>query len=483
MTRLLMGLVAFVASFAGICCGWSAAASPNIVLMFIDDMGYADIGPFGATAYATPHLDRLAQEGRRFTDFQVSSAVCSASRAGLLTGCYHRRIGIDGALGPAATEGIHTQEWTLAEICQQKGYATACFGKWHLGHHEAFLPKQHGFDEYFGLPYSNDMWPYHPDFANLPADSIQRKRGFPNLPLIDGNRIVNANVQGTDQAQLTAWYTERAVDFIHRHHDRPFLLYVPHTMVHVPLFVSESAQGKSGAGTYGDVVREIDDSVGKIVSALAAHHLEEKTLFIFTTDNGPWLSYGSHAGSAGPLREGKGTTFEGGTRVPTIFSWPGTIPANTTCDELSSTIDIVPTVAALIGARLPEHPLDGHDIGPLLRATPGAQSPHRAFCYYYDNGQLQAIRDRRWKLHFPHRYRSLAGKPGGERGSPASYDQFDLELSLFDLKHDPGETTNVVAQRPDIVTRLQTLAGDYRLELGDSLTGQEGKKTRPAGRL
>ncbi len=456
---------------------------PNLVVIFIDDMGYADIGPFGAKGYDTPHLDRMAREGRRFTDFVVSSAVCSASRAALLTGCYHRRVGISGALSPRSTIGINAQEVTLAEICKQKGYATAIFGKWHLGHHPKFLPLEHGFDEYFGLPYSNDMWPLHPAYADLPATAAKRKRGFPNLPLIEGRKVVNPKVTGEDQAMLTTWYTERAVDFIKRNKDRPFFLYVPHSMVHVPLFVSEKFRGKSQRGLFGDVVMEVDWSVGQILDTIRNNGLEKRTWVVFTSDNGPWLSYGDHAGSAGPLREGKGTEFEGGIREPTIMWWPGRIPAGTVCDELASTIDILPTMAALIGAELPKHKIDGKDIRPLMFGQPGARSPHEVFYCYYAGGQLQAVRDRRWKLHLPHSYRTLAGRPGGTGGKPAPYSQAKIGLALFDLKNDVGETTNVADKHPEVVQRLMEYAEQAREDLGDRLTDRKGKGIRPPGRL
>ena len=416
------------------------AKLPNIVVIFIDDMGYADIGPFGAEDFETPHLDRMAQEGMRFTDFQVSSAVCSASRAALLTGCYHNRIGIKGALGPSSKRGIHERELTLAELLKQKDYATACYGKWHLGHHPKFLPTQHGFDEYYGLPYSNDMWPFHPNYVNLPPDSPRRKRGFPRLPLLENNTVIDSEVTGEDQTQLTTAYTERAVKFIERNKDRPFFLYVPHSMVHVPLYVSDRFRGKSDQGILGDVIMEVDWSVGEILNALQTHDLAENTMVIFTSDNGPWLSYGDHAGSSGPLREGKGTMFEGGCRVPTVMWWPGRIPAGTTSDELATTLDILPTVAALTQTKLPEHPIDGKNISALMFGEPDAQSPHEAFLLYYGGGQLQAIRDRRWKLHFPHGYRTMAGRPGGSRGIPAPYSQGRIGLALYDLKNDIGET-------------------------------------------
>jgi arylsulfatase A len=445
----------------------------------MDDMGYADIGPFGATAYKTPNLDRMAREGRKFTDFYVTQAVCSASRAGLLTGCYNVRVGILGALGPAARHGIHADEVTIAEICKQKGYATACYGKWHLGHRKPFLPLQHGFDDYFGLPYSNDMWPYHPGVMKLPM--AKRLKRWPHLPLIDKNEVVNPKVTAADQEQLTTQYTEHAVAFIAKNHARPFFLYVPHSMVHVPLYVSDKFKGKSGAGLFGDVMMEVDWSVGQILGAIREHGLDKNTLVIFTSDNGPWLSYGDHAGSAGPLREGKGTMFDGGCRESTIMWWPGTVPANTVCATPAMTIDILPTVAHLIGAKLPDHTIDGKNIWPLIRGVDGAKSPHQAYFFYYGR-QLQAMRMGRWKLHFPHRYRTMAGRAGGTGGRPNRYSNAEIELSLFDLSADIGETMDVKDEHPDVVKTMQSLAEAMRDELGDG-PRRHGKGAREPGRI
>ena len=456
---------------------------PNIVLIFMDDLGYGDIGSFGAEGYQTPNLDQMATSGRRFTDFVTSTAVCSASRAALLTGCYHRRVGISGALGPKSKTGIHEREMTLAELCKQKGYATACFGKWHLGHHEKFLPLQHGFDEYFGLPYSNDMWPFHPNFVNLPPDDPKREKNYPPLPLIAGNQVVDANVTGKDQEQLTTQYTEKAVDFIGRNHDKPFFLYVPHSMVHVPLYVSDKFKGKSNAGLFGDVMMEVDWSVGQILSALREHGIEDNTLVVFTSDNGPWLSYGSHAGTARPLREGKGTMWEGGYRVCTVMQWKGRIPSGTACDELCSTIDLLPTVAKLIGGKLPDHKIDGQDIRPLMFGEPDARSPHAHFACYYAGGQLQAVRDRQFKLVFPHKYRSLNGRTGQDDGMPIKYDQNEATRALYDLKKDIGETTDVAKKHPDVVSRLTAYADRIREELGDRLHKKPGTAIRRAGSL
>ena len=460
----------------------NAVELPNIVIIFIDDMGYADIGPFGATQYPTPNLDRMAAEGRKFTDFHASTAVCSASRASLLTGCYHERVGIRGALGPQARHGLNPEEVTLAELCKQKDYATACFGKWHLGHHHEFLPLQHGFDEYYGLPYSNDMWPYHPDIVDLPADHPDKRR-YPQLPLFENNTIVDEEVTGEDQQQLTTDYTNRAVDFIARNKEKPFLLYVPHSMVHVPLYVSDKFRGRSQAGLFGDVVMEIDWSVGQILSALEQQEIDERTLVIFTSDNGPWLSYGNHAGSAAPLREGKGTMFEGGYREPCIMRWPGKIPANTVCEELCSTMDLLPTIAELIGGGLPgDRIIDGKNIWPLIAGEPGAVSPHDAFYCYY-TGQLRAVRDRRWKLHFPHRSRTMRGSTIGQDGKPGPYQQEQVGLELYDLKNDLGETPDVAKQSPEVVERLRERAEAARHALGDTLTGQLGHEVRPHGKV
>lgn len=453
---------------------------PNVVVIFIDDMGYADIGPFGAKDYPTPQLYRMAEEGRIFTNFYAAQAVCSASRAALLTGCYNVRVGILGALGPRAEHGIHADEVTLAEICKQRGYATACYGKWHLGHHEKFLPLQHGFDDYFGLPYSNDMWPYHPEVSHLSPE--ERLKRWPDLPLIEKNTVINPQVTSKDQEQLTTQYTERAVRFIEENQDRPFFVYLPHSMVHVPLHVSDKFRGKSGHGLFGDVVMEVDWSVGQILDTLRRLKLAENTLVIFTADNGPWLSYGDHAGSAGPLREGKGTMFDGGCREPTVMWWPGKIPASSVCDTPAMTIDILPTVAEVIGAKLPDHKIDGRSIWPLVAGKPGAESPQEAYYFYWGN-ELQAVRQGRWKLHFPHAYRTLAGQPGGSGGQPTRYRQAQLELSLFDLEVDAGETSDVKAEYPQVVERLTGLADKMRQDLGDSAQNIQGTGIRPAGKL
>ena len=288
----------------------SKKSQPNFVVVFIDDMGYGDIGTQGATGWTTPNLDKMAREGMRFTNFYSAQPVCSASRAGLLTGCYPNRIGISGALFPQDTVGINPNETTIAEMLKEKGYTTAIFGKWHLGHHKEFLPLQNGFDEYVGLPYSNDMWPVHVDGTHYKPG--EGRHGYPELPLIERNETKELITTLQDQDKLTTLYTEKAVDFINRNAGDPFFLYVPHSMGHIPLGVSDKFRGKSDQGFYGDVMMEIDWSVGEIDKALQANGISENTVFIFTTDNGPWLNFGNHAGSAGGLREGKTTSWEGG---------------------------------------------------------------------------------------------------------------------------------------------------------------------------
>jgi arylsulfatase A len=441
--------------------------SPNVVIIFTDDQGYGDVGCYGAKGFTTPNLDRLAREGIRFTDFYVAQPVCSASRTALLTGCYPNRLGIVGALGPKDRHGIHDAETTLGQLCKSRDYATAIFGKWHLGHHPQFLPSRHGFDEYLGLPYSNDMWPHHPGAA----------ANYPNLPLIEGTKTIAEN---PDQTQLTTMYTDRAVNFIDAHTKQPFLLYVAHNMPHVPLHVSDKFKGKSERGIYGDVIEEIDWSVGEILSALKRNALDENTLVMFTCDNGPWLLYGDHAGTTGPLREGKATTFEGGVRVPFIARWPGKIPAGSTCHEPAMTIDLLPTIAHLIGAKLPERPIDGLDIWPLLSAQPDAKSPHEAL-YFYWLKRLDAVRSGKWKLHLPHDY-THPDPPGGD-AKPGKLTTQKIDLALFDLEADIGETKNVAEENPDVVTRLLRYAEGARDDLGDTATKREGKGIREPGRL
>jgi arylsulfatase A len=440
---------------------------PNVVIIYCDDMGYADIAPFGGQT-PTPNLSRFAREGMRFTDFYVAQAVCSASRAALLTGCYPNRIGIQGALGPRAKVGINPNETTIAEILKSRGYTTAIYGKWHLGDAPQFLPTRHGFDEWFGIPYSNDMWPFHPTAST----------NYPPLPLYENEKVVEVM---PDQRQFTTQFTERAVKFIERNREKPFFLYVPHPMPHVPLYVSAKFNGASGRGLYADVIQEIDWSVGEILGALKRNGLDDNTLVVFTSDNGPWLLYGSHAGDARPLREGKGTTFDGGVRVPCLMRWPGKIPAGSVCREMAMTMDLLPTIAKLAGTHAPtDRPIDGRDIWPLMTAQPGARTPHEAYYYYWAQG-LEAVRSGPWKLHFAHNYAHLDVPGGG--GLPGKYTRPKTTGALYNLEKDISEQHDLAAQHPEVVARLQALAERARTDLGDSLTKRQGANMRAAGKL
>ncbi len=448
---------------------------PNIVLIFFDDLGYGDLSCYGALDIYTPHMDRLAAEGVRFTNFLSAQAVCSASRAALLTGCYPNRIGISGALFPNANTGIHTNETTMAEMLKQKGYQTAIFGKWHLGDKKEYLPLQHGFDEYYGIPYSNDMWPV--GYDGLPATTANKLR-FPTLPLIEGNDKIDSIKTLEEQGLLTQKYTKRAISFIHRNKNKPFFLYLPHSMPHVPIAPSAAFKGTSRQGTYGDVVQELDWSVGQIMDALKMNKLDKNTMVIITSDNGPWSNYGNHAGSSGGLREGKGTTFEGGHREPCIVRWQGTLPSGRICNALCSTIDLFPTIAKLTGASLPQLKIDGLDISNLFY-HPESSSPRSLFYYYYRRNALEAIRKDHWKLVFAHPGRSYKNQIPGVDGFPgAVQDDKSIEPGLYDLRRDPGEAYDISLAHPEIVIELQTLAEEARKELGDDLVQRKGLHVR-----
>ena len=448
--------------------------TPNIVVIFLDDMGYGDLAATGATGYQTPHIDRLCNEGMRFTNFYSAQAVSSASRAGLLTGCYPNRIGFAGALDHSANVGIAQSEETIAEVLKKKNYACAAVGKWHLGHHPQFLPVNHGFDEYFGLPYSNDMWPFHPQNGSY----------YPDLPLIEGDRVCNPKVTPEDQAQLTTLYTERAVSFIEKNKNHPFFLYLAHTMPHVPLYVSDKFKGKSEQGLYGDVMMELDWSVGEILKILEKLGLDNNTLLVFASDNGPWLNYGNHAGSTGGLREGKGSVFEGGQRVPCIMRWPEKIPAGTICNQLASTIDLLPTFAHICEAPLPTLHIDGLNIISLMTNAEAVFSPRKYFLYYYRQNDLNAVRNDRFKLVFPHAGRTYEGFLPGNDGLPGQVNErHAFGTALYDMRRDPGERYDVKELYPEVVDELTKIAEEARKDLGDDLTDDKGTGRRSIGRL
>jgi arylsulfatase A-like enzyme len=455
---------------------------PNIILILMDDMGYGDLSCYGATQYKTPNIDRLAAEGMRFTNFCVSQAVCSASRAGLLTGCYSNRVGIKGALFPNSEIGLNPEEEIIPELLKKSNYKSAIIGKWHLGDSFEFLPLQQGFDEYYGLPYSNDMWPVDYDgSAMTKKDSLKNKYNMPPLTLIEGNTKTTTIFRSLeDQSNLTTLYTERATKFIAENKMNPFCLYIAHNMPHVPLAVSQKFKGKSEQGLYGDVMMEIDWSVGEVLNSLKKNGLEKNTIVIFTSDNGPSLSFGNHAGSSGGLREGKMTTCEGGHRVPCIMKWPGHIPPGSVCNKLSSTIDILPTLAHLTNSPLPEKKIDGVNILPLLLGDDKA-NPRESFAYYWNDG-LEAITDGKWKFVFAHTGASFVNCKPGVDGFPGTRNsQYSYEESLYDLRRDPGERYNVKEYYPEVVAELKNLADQYRKDIGDELQNVKGISNREPG--
>jgi arylsulfatase A-like enzyme len=430
----------------------AAPPKPNFILVYIDDLGYGDIGPFGSKNHRTPVLDRMAEEGIRLTDFYSSCSVCTPSRASLMTGCYPRRVNMHVdernlcVLFPAARKGLNPSEITIAELLRARGYATTCIGKWHLGDHPNFMPTSQGFDSYFGIPYSNDM-----------------NRKHVPLPLV---RDLTAIEVPVTQHTLTQRYTEEAVAFIKANRDRPFFIYLPHTAVHLPLFPGKAFVGKSRDGRYGDWVEELDWSMGELFKTLEAEGLDEKTLVLFTSDNG---SNREKQGSNLPLRGRKGRTDEGGMRVPCVFRWPGKIPAGTKSSLVTGTIDVLPTFARLAGAEVPsDRTIDGRDIWPILSGQPGATPPHEAY-YYYQMDQLQAVRSGKWKLFVEMRSKKRNwGKPEGA-----------TPLKLFDLHADIHEDTDVSAANPEVVARLLALAEEARRDLGD--VGVKGAGQREAG--
>ena len=433
-----------------------SAGRPNLVVIFIDDMGYGDIGPFGSTLNRTPHLDRMAAEGLKLTSF-YAAPVCSVSRAQLLTGCYGARISVPGVYGPASAAGLNPQESTIAELVQPQGYATMCVGKWHLGDQPEFLPTSQGFEHYFGIPYSNDM-------QRASLDTGERV-----VPLLRDREVIELL---TDEAQTTVTerYTQEAEAFIRAHRDRPFFLYFPHTAVHTPIVPGAAFQGRSANGRFGDWVEEVDASVGRVLGVLRELQLDQKTLVLFTSDNGPWLIKGSDGGTAGPLRGGKGSTWEGGVRVPTIAWWPGRIAAGASCDTVAGTIDLLPTLVSLAGGTLPaDCVIDGRNLAPLLLGETTA-APREAH-YYFAGYNLQAVRQGPWKL-------ALAPQPE-TMGKGVAPDASGREPRLYQLEDDIGEQVNVAAQQPDVVARLQELAERMNAELG----GQQAPGRRPAGKV
>lgn len=430
-------------------------ASPNFIIVFTDDQGYGDLGVFGASDIATPNIDRMARGGVQFTNFYVGGAVCTPSRAGLLTGCYPKRVGLqNGVLFPGEKTGLHPDETTIADLLKTRGYATACIGKWHLGRPPELLPTRQGFDYYYGIPYSNDMTPRH-----IMAEMMG---GFPELPLMKNEEVIEAPV---DQSTLTRRYTEETIRFIEQNNNRPFFVYLAHSMPHYPCHASDGFVGSSRRGSYGDAVQEIDDGVGRIVQTLKTLGIDGNTLLIFTSDNGPWKDAGQKdflgmggdgtTGSALPLSGWKGETLEGGMRVPTVMYWPGHIPAGARCHQLATTLDLLPTFSNLTGAEMPpDRVIDGRNIAPLLK-NPSSPSPHDYFYYYSNKAKnLNAVRDAQgFKLHL---WRDPEGYGEG--------DPYEVK-ELYYLPDDIDETDNLYEKKPEVVNRLKSAASAFDTDL------------------
>tara|TARA_A100000164_G_scaffold380814_1_gene429681 strand:- start:743 stop:2149 length:1407 start_codon:yes stop_codon:yes gene_type:complete len=445
---------------------------PNIIFILTDDQGYGDLGIYGAEDINTPNLDELALNGAYFTSYYATQPVCSASRASIMTGVYSDRIGIHNAYSPGSKIGLNPDETTIAELLKDKGYATAIFGKWHLGDAPKFQPRNHGFDEFYGILYSNDMWPKHPQQGTV--------FNFPDIELYENETTIRVL---EDQTFLTQALTDKAISFIKRNKDNPFFLYLPHPQPHVPLFVNDSYRNTQKRGLYGDVIHEIDASVGEILRTLKNYELAENTIIIFTSDNGPWLSYGSHSGSSGIYKEGKGTNWEGGHRVPAIISFPKRIESGTLIEVPAMGIDWLPTIADFVGSKLPERKIDGVSLVPLLTKK-SIEAPHENFFFYYRTNELHAVRHKNWKLYLPHSYRSLNGRKGTDDGYPIPYEMNKIETpALYNLEFDPKELLDIANQNPDLVEKISKIADSIRGVLGDRLTGIKGSEVRPVGRL
>ena len=450
LSACLLGCMTVAAAIA------KDAPPPNFVIIFCDDLGWGDLTCYGHPTIATPHLDRMASEGTRMTQFYVASSVCTPSRAALMTGRYPARIGMCGrrrVLFPDSIGGLQRDETTIAEVLKPLGYATAMVGKWHLGHHPEYLPTEHGFDSYFGIPYSNDM-------DNVAPPEIRKNRGafndpkieYFNVPLLSGAKgNIKQLERPCDQTTITRRYAEKSVEFIRESKDKPFFLYLAHSLPHVPLFRHQSFDGHSRAGLYGDVIEEIDWTVGRVLDTIRDLKLEQRTMVVFTSDNGPWLTFGDHGGSAGPLRNGKGTTYEGGMRVPGIFWRPGTIQSGVTTAELGCTLDLLPTIASLAGAKLPRDlVLDGFDLSAMLGGHGG--SPRKSMFFYRDY-RLMAIRHGRYKAHYITQDSYVPGSNQATTHDPPL---------IYDLETDIGEKRNIANKNPDLVLMINKATAKHQ---------------------
>ncbi|HEY4288672.1 MAG TPA: sulfatase [Puia sp.] len=489
MKRLLLSLVLF----GGVAYGQKAArtpagasgagepgSKPNVIIILMDDMGYGDTEPYGMTGIATPNFNRLCREGTRFTHYNAGQPICTASRAALLTGCYPNRVGMSGALLPGSKIALDPKEETLPLLLKKAGYRTAMLGKWHLGNKPPYWPIHYGFDSFYGLPYSHDIWPRDKD-GNLITDTKNIRFGWPELTMIEGDKVVDTIKTHAQQEQFTTLFTEKAVAYIKNNKNKPFFLYLAQPMPHVPLAVSDKFKGKSELGLFGDVIMELDWSLGQIMKALDETGLTKNTILVVASDNGPWLNFGNHAGSSGGFREGKATTFEGGTRVPLIMRWPGKIEAGGVNSHLMTNMDLLPTLAAAAGTGLPVNRIDGLNFLPSLKAGNGT-GPRETFYYYFNKNSLEGVRYKNWKLVLPHNastYSALHGKDG----NGGSILKRDVPMGLYDLAHDPGEVYDVQQLYPEMLQQLLKIADEAREDLGDDLTGHEGKNRRQAAKL
>ena len=452
-------------------CSKSIEKSPNIVFILTDDLAYADLSSYGSEFIETPNLDKMADDGVKMTSYYAAQAVCSASRAAILTGCYPNRLGISGAFGPKSKRGINPDEFLLSEMLKENNYKTGIFGKWHLGDAEKFLPTNHGFDEFYGILFSNDMWKFHPE----------RPEGYPDDLMLYRNETPIQSI--IDQSDLTKDITDESIRFIEKNKDNQFFLYIAHPQPHVPLFASKDFNGSTGNGLFADVISEIDFSVGRVIEALEKNNLTENTIVVFTSDNGPWLSYGDHAGSSGIYREGKGTAWEGGQRVPCIIKYPSEIKAKTIIDEPVMGIDWMPTFSHITGSKLSDNKIDGKNIWPLLTQKEN-KSPHKELYFYYRQNELHAVRSGNWKLYFPRSYRTLNGKPGGKDGMPVKYEYNEVKSNeLYNLKEDPSEMKNVYMENIEKAKELEKIGENARQELGDALTFRVGDGVRKIGTI
>lgn len=428
-------------------------SKPNIIILFADDLGYGDVSCYGSGNIKTPNLDKMASEGTRFTNFYVAAASCTPSRASLLTGCYPQRVGLPSVIDDRSNKGLNSSEITIAEYLEQNGYVTGMFGKWHLGHHPQFMPNRHGFQEFVGIPYSADMWPFHP----------RPSHKYPPLPLYKNEKVIDYNY---DVNEMTTLFTEQAVDFIHTNKEKPFFIYLPYSQPHVPLGVSNKFKGKSKAGLYGDAVMEIDWSVEQIIKAVVEAGITNNTLILFTSDNGPWLTYGNHAGTTNGLREGKSTTFDGGFKVPFIAKMPGTVPSGKVVDKVVTALDILPTILELTNSKMPiMNEIDGQNVWPIF--TGRGRVKEKPF-FFIKGNEVQAVRKGKWKLHVPHKYRVVLEI--GRDGIPGIQDNEggSIELALFNMEEDPNESNNLINKYPDIADSLKILIDDFIIDLAQN---------------